>query len=87
MGPWKDRARVIIVYLGTHKCCVLEVLIGEAEPQVLNFVLEENPAGFESGMVTNLEAAASTLEKLLDRLLPNRGFQDLSVYVVLGNSN
>jgi len=66
----------------------LAALAGEVEPddpRIIGFAEAREPAGFEDGLVTNLDAAVSSLEGMLERLIPGRGSHDLAVHVVLGN--
>ena len=80
-----DRQTEVVIYLGTQKAVAVEALLGHGEPRVLRHAVEKNPDGFDKGMVTNLEKAATTLEKLLAKLAPERN-EEFTPFVVLGNS-
>lgn len=76
----------VVVYLGTHKISAFVGRITEKDCQILGYRQDFKADGFKNGLVVNLEAAATTLENLLDALLPGRGLRDLEVSVVLANS-
>lgn len=75
-----------VVYIGTHKIVALEGILHKGDPRVLRHATMKNPSGFDKGLVTSLEEAASSIEKLLEGLHGGQIPEDLAVYVVLGNS-
>lgn len=76
----------VVIYLGTHKIAAFVGRITGGDCQILACRQDFKAQGFQHGFVVNLEAAAATLENLLDQLLPGRGLRELEVSVVLANS-
>jgi cell division protein FtsA len=75
----------VVVYVGTHKLIALEGTFEKSDPLILRHAVLKNPEGFEKGLITNLERAATSLETLLNNLLPGRT-TEVAPFVVLGNS-
>ncbi len=80
------RNNCVVVYVGTRKLVVILGDIGSSNPKVLKHAEVLFPEGFEKGLVSNLQNASASLEKLLKDLLPVEAWGQVPVYVVLGNS-
>ena len=84
--PVDLKNKCVVVYVGTRKLMVMLGDIGSSNPVVLRSEEVLFPAGFEKGLVCNLQNASTSLEKLLGALLPPEAWEQVPVYVVLGNS-
>ena len=80
-----SQEKEIVVYIGTRRLVALEGIVGHGEPRVIRSVRQAKPDGFENGLVTNLEKAAASIEKLLETLAENSE-DEISCSVVLGHS-
>lgn len=80
-----------VIYLGASEITVLTGSV-DAEPRLLRHKRMDRPEGFSSGLVTNLDRAAASLESLIQGIasenssLPSRLPRATASYVVLGNS-
>lgn len=87
MTPPVDlKNKCVVVYVGTRKLMVMLGDIGTGNPQVLRSEETLSPEGFEKGLVSNLQNASTSLEKLMNAILPPEAWDQVPVYVVLGNS-
>ena len=84
--PVDMKHKCVVVYVGTRKLVVMLGDTGGINPQVLRYEETLFPEGFEKGLVSNLQNASTSLEKLMKELLPPEAWAQVSVYVVLGNS-
>jgi len=84
--PVDMKNKCVVVYIGTRKLMVMLGDTGSLNPQVLRHEETLFPEGFEKGLVSNLQNASASLEKLMKALLPPEAWEQVSVYVVLGNS-
>ena len=84
--PVDLKNKCVVVYIGTRKLLVMLGDTGAHHPQVIRYEEVLFPEGFEKGLVCNLQNATSSLEKLLKALLPPEAWEQVPVYVVLGNS-
>lgn len=75
-----------VVYLGTRKMVALSGRLDGDQPRISHYVSENNPEGFEGGLVTNLERATASVEKMTRALGAPGDGEEISAYVVLGNS-
>ncbi len=85
-APVGLKNKCVVVYIGTRKLMVMLGDTGSSHPQVLRHEEVLFPEGFEKGLVSNLQNASLSLEKLMKALLPPEAWEQVSVYVVLGNS-
>lgn len=79
--------KCVVVYVGTRKLVVMLGDTGSSHPQVLRYEEVLFPEGFEKGLVCNLQNASASLERLMSALLPAETWEQVPVYVVLGNSH
>lgn len=79
--------KCVVIYIGTRKLVVMLGDMAEAHPRLIRKEESLSPAGFEKGLVCNLQNASASLEKLLGTLLPPEAWEHVPVYVVLGNSH
>ncbi len=84
--PVDLKNKCVVVYIGTRKLMVMLGDIGSSHPVVLRTEEVLFPEGFEKGLVCNLQNASVSLEKLLNAILPPEAWEQVPVYVVLGNS-
>jgi cell division protein FtsA len=84
--PVDLKNKCVVVYVGTRKLVVILGDTGNSNPKVLRHVEVLFPEGFEKGLVCNLQNASASLEKLLKEILPPEAWEQVPVYVVLGNS-
>ncbi len=84
--PAEFRHKCVVVYIGTRKLVAMLGDIGEVNPRINRVEESLSPAGFDKGLVCNLQNASASLEKLLNALLPAEAWDQVPVYVVLGNS-
>jgi cell division protein FtsA len=84
--PVDLKNKCVVVYVGTRKLVVILGDTGGSNPKVLRHGEVLFPEGFEKGLVCNLQHASASLEKLLKELLPPEAWEQVPVYVVLGNS-
>lgn len=80
----KDKCAV--VYIGTRKLVVMLADMGTEAIRVLKTEETLFPQGFEKGLVCNLQNASASMEKMLTAFLPLEVWNQIPVYVVLGNS-
>ncbi|HNX69365.1 MAG TPA: hypothetical protein PLL75_03355 [Candidatus Omnitrophota bacterium] len=76
----------VVIYIGTRKVVAVLGETGGSHPRVLKIEEVFSPEGFERGLVCNLQGASTSLEKLLNALLPPEAWEQVPVYVVLGSS-
>lgn len=77
---------LLVFYAGTRK---LAAFLGQSDgedPKILRYSVLSQPDGFRGGLVVHLDEAAASLEKLAEKIVPQRGNADLDACVVLGNS-
>ncbi len=84
--PVDVKNKCVVVYVGTRKLMVMLGDIGTSNPQVIRHEEVLFPEGFEKGLVSNLQSASASLEKLMSAVLPPEAWEQVPVYVVLGNS-
>ena len=85
--PVDLKNKCVVVYVGTRKLVVILGDTGGSNPKALRHGEVLFPEGFEKGLVCNLQHASASLEKLLKELLPPEAWEQVPVYVVLGNSH
>ncbi len=78
--------KCIVIYIGTRKLVAMLGDIGEVNPRISGMQESLSPAGFDKGLVCNLQNASASLEKLLGALMSPESWGLVPVYVVLGNS-
>ena len=76
----------VVIYIGTRKLVAMLGDMGEVNPRITRMEEILSPAGFDKGLVCNLQNASASLEKILNTLLPAENLGQVPVYVVLGNS-
>ncbi len=81
------KGKSIIVYLGARRIVAILGSTAESTPSVLRFQERKFPDGFTDGLVTNLQNATTSVEKILSDLAPLSELEKTPVYVVLGNSS
>jgi cell division protein FtsA len=86
MSATEANEQYIVIYVGTGKLVLLEGGAGSKEPRIKHCEMMTDPAGFENGLVTNLERATHTLELLAGKSSQLQQADNRCVYVVLGNS-
>lgn len=81
------KGKSIIVYIGARR--IVSILGSTAEniPSVLRFQERKFPDGFTDGLVTNLQNATTSVERVLSDLAPLSELEKTPVYVVLGNAS
>jgi cell division protein FtsA len=84
--PIDMKNKCVVVYIGTRKLMVMLGDTGTSHPQVIRHEEVLFPQGFEKGLVSNLQSASASLEKLMNAILPPETWEQVPVYVVLGNS-
>ncbi|HOW59448.1 MAG TPA: hypothetical protein PLO78_06975 [Candidatus Omnitrophota bacterium] len=85
-NPSNFKNKCAVVYIGTRKLVVMLGDISTEIPKILRVEESLFPEGFEKGLVCNLQNASASMEKILMALLPMEDWEQIPVYVVLGNS-
>lgn len=76
----------IVIYVGARKIVLLEGVSGNQGFRVTRCDQLLNPEGFDGGLVTHLDRAASSLRLLVGRTAVAKSDEILPVYAVLGNA-
>lgn len=84
--PVDLKNKCVVVYVGTRKLMAMLGDTGTSNPKVVRHEEVLFPEGFEKGLVSNLQNASASLEKLMSALLPPEAWEHVPVYAVLGNS-
>ena len=84
--PADLKHKCVVIYIGTRKLTVMLGDTGTSVPKVLRAEESISPEGFEKGLVCNLQNASASLEKLMNAILPPEAWDQVPIYVVLGNS-
>ncbi len=82
----KEKKNELVLFIGSRLLAALEGAVGDGDPRVLRYEVLKNPEGFQNGLVTHLEKASSSLQRLLRSLLVSSPLEDFSVFVVLSNA-
>ncbi len=81
------KGKSIVVYLGARRIVAILGSTAESVPSVLRFQERKFPDGFTDGLVTNLQNATTSVERVLSDLAPLSELEKTPVYVVLGNAS
>ena len=81
------KGKSIVVYLGARRIVAILGSTAESIPSVLRFQERKFPDGFTDGLVTNLQNATTSIERILNDLAPLSELEKTPVYVVLGNAS
>lgn len=76
---------VTALYIGTRKLTAFTINPSKSEPGIIKTAEIRDPKGFSAGLISNLEQAVVTLEKLFQDL-PGGDPAAQPFYIVLGNS-
>lgn len=88
MNPGEiKKGKSIVVYIGARHIVAVLGSTAEAVPSVLRFQERKYADGFTDGLVTNLQNATASIERVLSDLAPLSELEKTPVYVVLGNSS
>ena len=79
--------RCIAIYVGTRKLVAMLGDMRGKNPHILRSEEIFSPEGFSGGLISNLQNASASLEKLIAAILPQEEWSGTPFYVVLGNSH
>lgn len=77
----------LVIFVGNRRLAGFINSAGSSNPKISRHLIHKNPEGFEAGLVTDLERASASIEKLVKELLGSgEEVSTASAYVVFANA-